>query len=434
MIVNSLLLLILFVFIAKIAKSKADKKHMLLVFLVTATWLFGWLFVLQTELNFDGTYGSDARYYFMSMKEAVSSSNSLETAMEFLAPGYVLFGTLILLTSPDDSVVWVKIGNILLFLLCLSIIFKINIDRGAPKKLSIYSLLLIGLNGTITWMVLRNLKETMFLFLILLQILFLNSTINRFFKKFRYTYFWIAFFFGTIICSYFLQLLRPYGSLFAIILSIATLFKLAFEVKKNNMRKKFKFAIRASYMILIVGSISAIVLYGDWWWNYFLAYTDLYGMGSPLNNLIAFPLKLGNFMLGPGPVRTAFQLFEEDIFVASAFTGDILIFFGSILWWIVLGYIIVLLIRSLSYDMLGKTFDILIPIVLIAFLYSITYGGSSDTRQKAMVYVLLQSIIPILYNSLSHKGKEQLPILGTIMSLLVWIIGTIMSVVSLQLL
>lgn len=106
------------------------------IFLVTI-WSIFWLLLVQMELlaiSPDGTYGSDARTYYEAMRTTLEAGRWWPPEGVF-NPGYVAFGTLVLRTSLTESVVWVKLANIGLLLISLTLGFYILQQWGISKKL-----------------------------------------------------------------------------------------------------------------------------------------------------------------------------------------------------------------------------------------------------------------------------------------------------------
>lgn len=102
-------------------------------------WSIFWLLLVQLELvaiSPDGTYGSDARYYYEAMRTTLEAGRWWPPA-GVLSAGYVAFGTLVLRTSLTDSVVWVKLANIGLLLISLALGFYILQQWGISKRIAL---------------------------------------------------------------------------------------------------------------------------------------------------------------------------------------------------------------------------------------------------------------------------------------------------------
>lgn len=144
-------------------------KSLLWILLITSIWSATWLLLLQYELaitgSTTGTYGSDATYYYEAMYAGYFADHPTQAISSYFNQLYIWFGIIILKTSPFFSIVWVKIGNIVLLLYVISIIYLMLYRAGVPRQITAFVCLFAGLNGIVTWMCIRNLKDTLFLFL-----------------------------------------------------------------------------------------------------------------------------------------------------------------------------------------------------------------------------------------------------------------------------
>ena len=225
------------------------------VVFIVFLWSMFWLVLLQLELaqySPDGTYGSDARYYYIKMIETVKNQK-LWPDPGTLSPGYVALGALVLHLSPNLSVTWVKFGNIGLFLITLVLIFYLLRSWNVSKQLSVYITLFIGMNGIITWMVIRNLKDTMFLALTILLIACTKYTFIK--RSNKFVFLRLIFFLGTFVSIfYLLESIRPWGAYWAISILIASVIENLFFGRTLDFKAQNKMYL----LFLLVGVVFVI--------------------------------------------------------------------------------------------------------------------------------------------------------------------------------
>lgn len=219
-----------------------------------AMWSIFWLLLVQLELvaiSPDGTYGSDARYYYEAMHSTIEAGKWWPPA-DTLTPGYVAFGTFVLHTSPGDSVVWVKLANIGLLLISLAFSFYILQSWGISKRVAYFIIMLAGTNGIVTWMVVRNLKDTLFLFLTLALI----TGMGFFLSKEHHAPVFLrvsGILLVGLVCVWALGLIRPWGSYWAFGIIGATIVELLFKKELGlKISKSLFFGTLALSLVLIV--------------------------------------------------------------------------------------------------------------------------------------------------------------------------------------
>jgi len=145
-------------------------QSLLSILIIVGLWSATWLLLLQYELiltgSTTGTYGSDATYYYEAMHAGYFSNNPSQVISAYYNQLYIWFGIILLKTSPFFSIIWVKLGNIVLLLYIISMIYLVLYRAGVPRRIITFVCLFAGLNGIVTWMCIRNLKDTLFLFLL----------------------------------------------------------------------------------------------------------------------------------------------------------------------------------------------------------------------------------------------------------------------------
>lgn len=345
-------------------------------------WLLLMDFELKTQGIVDRDYGSDANYYWDAMVNTFNGDSS----KNYLAPNYVEWGALILRLSPSISIFWVKLCNIFLYSLASNLMFILLIKRSfkIEKRQSMFLLISLFLNGTVIWTVIRNLKETLFVFILTIFLFLIEEFLNKNTKK----VFYYLFIVGIVYVGYrLLNGIRPLGGIMAFIsfIGIFTSF-----VIRNSNKSKIKL-LSVSLTILVMISIISILRSNL---NLLLAFKHLYLEQHVLSEFLitklgflGYVILIIRFLLGPGPIRSLQQLVFRDIFLVSTTVGDILILMGSILWWLELIMLFfkwfenIKTIKSWIYNL-----DFVLICAVITLAYSIIGGGTGDTRLRAMIY------------------------------------------------
>jgi hypothetical protein len=385
MLVIAVLALAILVFVGRFV-SRDERARLSCVLTLILLWCVGWLAIVQLEAMDElgrGTYASDAAYYFDKMANASREEMPFRAAMESPSRGYVAFGTLTLLTSPSESVVWVNCANILALLLALSFIYWLLRERGIRPKVARLIVLLMGFNGIITWMVLRNLKDTLFVSTCLLEIvtlfhlLHLRKAVAR--RNIACAML-LAFLFGYMIST-----IRPWGMFFSGFIFLSTLLGACF----GGYVRRTDFLV-----VLALGGILSL-LYLGWFstnlrnYQVFRKYNqEPSELVTALPSATQIPLLALRFLTGPGIVR---PLYAEQAFLVTTRTGNVLIFLGSFLWWGLLPVLFLALARPVSRIL--SNFAVIGPALLFLSVYAYVYGGTADTRTRAVFYLLSAPLI-----------------------------------------
>ncbi len=386
-----------------------NKLNNFLIGITLFALLFSLLFLilLTIELRISGIYnrdyGSDANYYwnaFLNVLNGDSWSN-------YLAPNYVRFGAIILLLSPNVSILWIKITNILLYTLSINLMFVLYLKR-IKQDISwpFYFLsVVLSINGVIVWTVIRNLKETFFIFILVLFIFLINESyrIRRFKLLFYPLILGINYVFFKLLNG-----IRPLGGILSLLLFWSSYFVnevnySQFNPLKENIKKQF-------WILLITLGIIAYILSQKFY--LILEFRELFTEGDSVNpgysssfNLLMYPVYILRFLLGPGPLRAIRQLLYGDLFQVSTFTGDVLIFLGSLMWWLVLLFVLYMFVIKLNrIKSILNLFDFVTICVIITLAYSFISGGTGDTRLRSMVYFF--SIPIVIYFLVGSYEKD----------------------------
>lgn len=373
MIVALLILITTFLLAIKSAYPKTTITFVILLFIISLTTVFIVELDLWSKDSPDLTYGSDARYYWDSTLQFLKKQVQL---YEINAPLYILWQSIVLLSSPFWFFPFVLFANVSLFL--LSFVLQIRVIEVLEKnnlKGKIIILFLLWANGIVLWMVARGLKEILILFMMTLLAYQWEITKNnlKFHRKAINIFIIIALLIG-------LWYIRPFGTMLGVAYLIGTLL---------TWKKLWKWAL---------GSI--LILYGLIFVSYFIPqiniYRELFGE-SFINSstYIADILSPIRFVLGPGPIRSFEQLQTGEVFEVSTTIGDLLIFLGSLEWWLIL--VIFFLNIFILPSRVGKVISAYggwyFSALIMLAAYSFIYFGTGDTRHRAFFYLILAPVI-----------------------------------------
>lgn len=399
-------------------KSKFYLVNSVLVLLLSLLWLF--LFDIEaSSISMDRTYGSDERLYWVYM----NSIKDNIPIMSLPAPLYNWWGSLIIKYPDINSIILVRITNVILYSISTSTIYLLLEKKIEKAQLSVYinrktlqfTFLLFSLNGINIWTAIRNLKEMFFVFNIIIYIYILSNIYywdnNKFNKKKNYIQI-------VIISSAFFLIfnnLRPFGGFFIFPIIIGVLLSRDNIIKSTNDFKGNNKLIIKFLGIIIVALIAQLLFNHDTRdLKLLFAFRDL--MYTPMSNdvfgiskLITFPVEFVRFILGPGPLNSFKQLIYGDVFVVSTFIGDILIFLGSVSWWFIL---LASTIKAVMYKKFFiKTCKLSLEFVAITLtiilIYTYVYGGTGDTRLRAMMYIFSSGVLPMLLAGNFHLKKSK---------------------------
>ena len=365
-----------------------------------------WLVMLQIDLSYfspDGTYGCDARYYWQAMCAVVRGSAA---PSEYAGRLYVWWGAFILRTAPTESVIWIKLGNVLLMANVLTMLAKMVTKRltaaGQPFEVLHTSMVLLVAgfaNGIVVWMVIRNLKETLLLFVLMSYVYAVDSILAR--RSRRNAAAVLSILAITLLAYFCLNNLRTIGGWMALAYLPA---RLLFGSPSYNLYRKRK-AVSAVAILMAVGLAVAFfsiqrnvrmlnaqrILYHGALAERFLE--------DPLltSQPALYPVRFARFLLGPGPLRSLRQILQHDVFEVSTAIGDILILLGSVQWWVTLGFWGIALARypKRTWKKTARFADLVVLAAMLIAAYSYVYGGTGDTRHRALVYIVLSA--PIMF-------------------------------------
>ncbi|WP_419961136.1 hypothetical protein [Psychrobacillus sp. BM2] len=339
---------------------------------------FGSVCILHLEFAYTGvsTYGSDEQVYYNEIINAINSFDWLAYINDKFNTTYLLYGSLIINTSLTDSIILIRLCNVLLFVNSILFVYKIMTKYiDVNYNVSRFMVWFILFNGVVIWTAVRNLKDILFLYLLVIFIYILfklleNIKINL----------WLIV--PLTIIYYFIQDLRQWFIYLLLVLFASIII--------NSLLKRKKIFTLAT---LIVALSVIVVPFAQKGLNTFDLYTKTYSVtqqslgGDSLtqmvnSSLLSLPMSMGRFILGPGPIRA---LFGSESFLFFTYTGNVLIFLGSLAWWL---FLPLFLLSLISLRNIKKNYIIFLVMMFYWVVYSIAYAGSGDTRLRAVFYIL----------------------------------------------
>lgn len=355
----------------------------------------GSIVLLETsQLLFSGTDGGDSYYYYTAAVDATKGGSS---CFDSLAPGFVCFQYLALSAAPFSS--FYEFVLILLSIYTLNSVLLTRISWGfirdfvlrRPCMINIdalemryrYYMFILLVNPIIIYTVARGLKEILFF---VAFTLYMSSMYTFFLKQHirSFAYFML----GITL----LFVLKPGGVVYFVLPYAISLFAMAGW--KNRFLVIFSLI---PFMLMFMEEISSIVDLG-------LAHQDIVieeGVVSFSPDIFTYLTAPLRFLLGPGPFRSLIQIIMGDVFIVSTHTGDVLIFIGSVIWWIALFLIAKsLFVKSIRYNIKCNINRNIFNLLWFAFfymaVYSVAYFGSGDTRHRAALYFSLAPLMSII--------------------------------------
>ncbi len=371
-----------------------------LFFVLINVFLYLLFFIDLQQIAGDGTYGSDASYYWQAIQNVYNGNNSF---MEFDAPLFVLWGKIILLSTFYPLHFWIVLNNILLVSTSVLLLCKMLIRNLDSNKFNIQNTILVfsvlSLNPTISWMIIRGLKEPLIIFNISLFVYTLEALTSKCFSNARVLISFSAFF----LIFYCLDGLRPFGGLLILPYFILRIWFYIYQSGKL-LRNIYKIAGIIGFAFIfptLLMRFSFITKFQDAFGEQSLSSgPEILQNSANSIGILTFPLSVIRFIFGPGPVRSFQQIVSGNIFEVSTPLGDVLIFLGSTEWWIVIGMVSLLIFKNLkqnTYLILKFAPFLSIPLVTIS-IYSYIYFGTGDTRHRAFLYFFLNAVFAFIFS------------------------------------
>lgn len=357
--------------------------HRNLFLITTFLTQFTLLSIYRFELKYfwgREVYWSDAEYYWDATLKLLKQGSV--TAHNIV---YVYYSWLLQKTSPFVSVIWNNVSNLLLvnlsFLLAVETSRTLkreldcSVESGSSRTLIPSSVYLLSIaNPLVVYSLMRNLKDSLFLFLLSLSV-FLVKKIMKI-KSLIWFIIALVAYNGLLIPA--LTNIRPWG------FAVPVLNMLSLLIGKENIPRKHRTAISFLFLLFLV-LIFQFFSSGIQGW---LSRRDLLlELGIGVENKGAFSTVLGIFrlLIGPGPIRS---LFGSQFFQFYTYVGNISSFVGSTIFWFLFPYV---LIRDLPRvtKLLSNGSTFFLNLTAILGIYAYFYGGSAELRFRGVIYSLV---------------------------------------------
>lgn len=338
--------------------------------------------------EFDGTYGSDAYYYF---KNALNLING-EVDDNVLAPAFIYYQSIILLFSPYKSHEFFVFINTLIYIFCAFLIRRYFVLIYGYNSISYFSLYIF--NGVLLWTIFRGMKESI-IFMSLSLVVFSCCFEGR--PSFLRSIFIC---FSLLIFIFLHAYIKPQGEIFSAIVVFLSLVMM-----------------RLGFISIAIGAIILIVTISFFMGYYpdllifksLVAHQELSAIEQGVDvgeiDTITYLFAPLRFIFGPGPFRSLQQVITGDVFVSSTRYGDFLIFFGSLVWYYFIFSTARAFFNSARAGNISNKYYfaecmLLSYAVLYTVSYSISYFGTGDTRHRAILYFCA---MPLFFKFYSKK-------------------------------
>jgi hypothetical protein len=433
-----LIIIVLFVFLAfyRICKivNKEDQKHVIYALSLNIVLCIIFLFFLQNELfayrSFDGTVGSDAyEYYRVALYDSfnyrgdiISYSLKILGRTHYLeSRGYQILNYLIFISSPYKTSIILKIFNIVILqnIIVLTYFYVKNTLNFNCLQVKIM-LYIMAINGGFIFTATRVLKDTFYLFLLLEFLVILNFLIKK--PNFKGL---ILIFSVSILSNYF----RPYNFIINFVVFLTMLYIWRFKNCKIQLSKVSILFVACFILILLIAPLvepindvielrfdSSKAFYrGDD--SHVLRESFFDTIGDNIFIRTAFGVL--RFILLPSPFRTLLSPVNADVYWFEGYSGKILIFQWSIMFYLGLLSLIALIYRH--HQRLYEIYPLLLINIMLITTYAVLYAGAAQTRWK-LPFIFLANVALISFFSISSTREKYLLIV-------VWIILLLLEVI-----
>ncbi len=427
-----------------------------LIFLSAAILFVGVLAAVVHQLSLLGSgndeYGSDAHFYWLDVKLYINGEQ--DQFRDRYAALFKWFSVGIQRTIPFESILMTRIGNVLLLVLTLQFIYKSMRLLGVDAKYSLLTIGMIGFNGVVLWTTIRHLKEPLYWVLLISFIYAIQYSITRFRSRFWIQ--WAALGIAAVVFHTFVEHIRVWGYflawgipsitwavsgglprpvwLKAILLSVILVIPIHAVV---NLSTGLTIEERSDYQEVIVAATAAATdelsptpissataspeplataspvtpeptppsIRNR---SYLSAASnrDIGSLGGLLKTVVSpeFVLSIGRFLTGPGPVLA---VIGHQRFVHTTTFGNVLIFAGTLFWWIAFPVMVALAVIYRPSQVVHKLSYYLVPSGITVLVMVILFSGTGDTRNRATIYVLLLPVLGYLMYRYSGSDDAQ---------------------------
>lgn len=396
-----MLIIIVEIFFLVYFVNKQKKYHFISALFVIFALQLIILIIYRLELNFiwnRSVYWSDAEYYWL---------NTLDMLYYHKLDGYNILYTfysyLIQITSPIISPFWINLSNILLIDLSFLLGIECNLQKSKTltsiKKIPLIIYFVSIANPLVIYSLLRNLKDGLFLFLLVLSVYLYKRIIliihNPFLKTISILFYLL--FFATIF-----PLIRPWGFVIPFINIFTSYLSGDIIIKNGKLQKIFFLTLIIFLIFLGIFNYRSTV---SFWIN---------SIGTESQGLIGLVSGMFRMILGPGPLRT---LNPQKFFWYYTNIGNITIFVGSIFWYLGLPLFISEMFMNIKQFKFYHNYFFM-NLVIFLFIYSLFYGGSAEVRFRGVIYIL----ISIIWHDMSQIDipTDKILLLYFFVSIIIW--------------
>jgi hypothetical protein len=333
-----------------------------------------------SALPYDGTWGSDAQYYYT----AASGHGGESSCGAYLGYGYVCTFTAFLNIVDLPMAFYGFIGLLYIYVIC-----KWFGPRGAGTSTMVW--MVIAFNPIVIWTFLKGVKEGF----VILFLMVLVNLYGRVIRSKKITDVALL-----VVAVWVVSTVKFEAVAFFVLAALST--ELIMR-SRNRVRTAAIFVALSILSLFVLDQLETIfpevaflkklMAHQALFFNEEIDQAD-----AKVNYLLA----VIRFLTGPGPITPLSSLFADTGFYEPTVIGKVLIFLGSIFWLSVLALSVLGIKKAISGKLhrqyLGTVIsrESVFP-ALMAFFYVLTYafmyGGMVDTRHRAVVYALL---LPIL--------------------------------------
>ena len=397
-----ILLNLLFYYIAAKNHLFSKKKTRIILFLGFLVEIL--LFVIyRVSLYYMGreVYFSDAETYWKNTLEILYTGSS--TGYNGL---YYYICAIVQKASPFIWVGWNNLFNITCLNLSFVMIAKFIKEKDKDeKKLQLFTFLSL-MNPFIIFGLMRNLKDSLFLLIVISVCFITNQYIQTKSQKTK-----VLIILALLFIAYIFTDIRPWGFIIPI---VAILY-----IIQHPKRQKYIFD-RKSVLILLGVALAigvAIIFAIPAISNNIRIWTPITFSSLADRGIFTTIVGLGKFVIAPGPIRA---FLGGEFFEHSMSSGNIMAGIGEIMWWLSLIPIVITVLIQRQKIFNIKTWSGFLKILVFSTLayiiiYTMQYGGSGELRLKSVFYVLSYAIFFQIFDIVDFKKHRAITIIVTIL-------------------
>lgn len=422
-----IIIIFMYYLIFKFFKSSLKNLNKLNLKKVLRLFLYGLIFQLilfiiyRINLYCIGreVYFSDAETYWNNTLEIMKYGKSL--GYNSL---YYIMDFFVQLLSPFIWVGWNNLFNIACIDLSLVIVINRILNKNTDNKLDKikYLIILVLFNPFITYGLMRNLKDALFLLMTFLTTLFGDLYFNNKKKWIK-----ISIVIVLLFLTYLFILIRPWGFMIPLVVLLYIFIRNLLDNKKNIFKdiitnKKLLIGIIGLIIVSLIFIFPSIYSTLKVWIP-----TVLKSLFS--RNIINTILGFGRFFFAPGPYRSLFGNIYFEYYLIS---GNIMSFIGQLMWWTSIIFIIVSICVQKFEFKSHKDNHFLILLILLTIMYIgiyvIQYAGTGEIRLKSVLYIYIYSVYFMIYDLIKYKTNKKIYTIVSVVMLFLYMLIIIVGV------